>query len=224
MNTKHIPTLIAFVSLFFGSLPLSGQTYVSLDKETTVKSIQLITPSGSYWNNPTLYSILLVDENVNHSSVGGGANNPCKYAVLLSKSQLAEIKKKVASTGSIFIPKLPIYHKFYFPGLEKESDILNTINGALYVHKTTLEKRPSTTVYEYCDSKYCPDSIGSHEVAGSFQLTKSGGKYYLISGMPMNSGGTPIPWKIEEIKKTGGFGELVVELTDSQFKRIFNDN
>lgn len=223
MNTKLTTSLVVVISFFILTQPMRGQSFVSLDKETTVNSIQLIAPSGSYWSNPSQFSILLVDENVNHSSVGGSKDNPCKYAVLLTKTQLSEIKKKVASTGSIFIPKLPIYHKFYLPAYEKEAEIIKTINGALFVHKTTLEKRPSTTVYEYCDSKYCPDSVGSHEVAGSFQLTQSGGKYYLISGMPMNNSGTPIPWKIDEIKKTGGFGELAVELTESQYKSLFNE-
>ena len=212
------------LSFVLAILPLSNtisaQQYVSLDKTVTVNSIKVITPTGSFWENPNDYSILLVDVNTDMREVGGEKDNLAKHAVLLSKKQLAQIKADVQSKGTCFIPKLASYHAFYLPAYQKEADLLFNVNGALFIHDLTLQSNPNTTVYEYCHHRSCPDSI-SHEVISSFQITKSGGKYYLITGMSNNSGGKPIPWNVEDIKQTGGFGELAIELTAAQYNSLF---
>ena len=213
--------LVSVAIILASSFSLTAQQFVSLDPYTKINSIKIVVPTGSYWNNPSDFSILLIDVNTNLEQVGGSKDNPAKHAVLFSKEQLKEVSAKVKATGTYFIGKIPSYHTFYLPTLQKEASILENVNGALFVHRISLQKHPDTTPYEYCDSRNCPDSI-SHEIISSFQITKSGDKYYLVTGMPMNNGGTPIPWDIKELKKTGGMGEVIIELTTAQYNSLFN--
>ena len=211
--------LVCFMASFWCSL--LAQQYVSLDKFTKINAIQIIAPSGESWryDNPSDYSILLIDENVNFEEVGGSKDNLAKYAILFKKEQLSELAKKVKASGTYFLPKLPVYQLFYLPALQKEAGIMEEINGALIAHRFTLNDHPETSVYGYCQSLLCPASV-SHRCLGSFQITKSGDKYYLLAGEPMNSGGTPIPWKVSDVKKYGT-AEIAIELTPAQYNNLF---
>jgi len=220
MKSFRFYTLCLFLSFFVQAQILYAQQYVSLDKYTKIISVKLITPSGSYWDNPSDYAILLIDVNTSLEEVGGQKDNLAKHAILFTKEQLKEVSSKVNTTGMYFIGKIPSYHTFYLPTLQKEADVMESVNGALFIHRISLLKHPDTTPYEYCDSRNCPDSI-SHEIIASFQITKSGDKYYLVTGMPMNSGGTPIPWDIKATKQTGVMGEIAIELTSAQYSSLF---
>lgn len=203
-----------------GAYNTEAQTYKSLDDDSQVKSIQIVSPTGTYWKNPTDFRILLIDDDVDNSSVGGKKSNPRKRAILFTKQQLLSVSSSVASKGELFIARIPAYSMFWVPELQSDAAVLEKINGALFVHNLSLQKHPEMSVYEYCDSRACPDEF-SHDIVVSFQITKSGSKFIMIFGSPMNAGGTPIPWKISNLGDRT-YDETIVELTESQYNALFN--
>ena len=215
--------ILIFLLALIVSLNVSAQDLKSLDEFSTVKSIAVESPSHvSSWDNCSDYKYILLYEDVDNSAFGGSKSNLQKRAVLLSDSQWQELVNKVAAEGSYFIAKVPFYQTFYFPALQKESDLLETIENALFVHHLFLKQHPSMSVYESCGSRACPDGVGSHNVIGSLQISKKGDSYILIAGTPLNAGGTPIPWNINDLSNSRSFDESIIEMSASRYSELFH--
>lgn len=220
MNIKLLSaSLVALFALAFVSY---GQEFKSLDEYTRVNSIKMHTPQvQNAWDNPDSFFILELDENVDNSLVGGSKNNPRRHAVLLTAEQKAEIVSTLSTKNEIFISRVPSMSVFYYPTLEKEADILSKIEGALFVHNISMHKHPDANIYESCDSKYCPETVGSHYVAESFQISKKGDKYVMIIGAPLNRGGVAIKWDVATIDVNRSFDETIVEMSSQSYKALF---
>ena len=213
---------ITFCLVFFAVSHLSfAQSFHSVDASTNIKSISVHNPNqAKLWGKTDEYKIVEITEICDYSSVGGSPESYRKHAALFTKGQYDKILHSAQDGLEVFIPKIPAVSFPFLPIWEKESDLRQEIETALFSHNQVLKKYPYTNVYEFCESGECP-VYTSHEILESFQISKHKGGYYLILGMPLNNNGKPIKWNTSNINTAVTGAETIIDISEAQFYELF---
>ena len=215
---KLLYSLPIFVGAILNAVASFGQA--SLDSDFTLLSVKRMAPKASCWDDPSEYSIFIIDGKEDYSSVGGDSNVAYKYGFLLSRDQLSYVKSQLQRQNSCFIPNIAIRTMSPFGAFRTDEQDNDDVELSLWVHNKTIADGTYRNIYSYCESKLCPDNYSSHKIMGSFQLCKKNNMYWLIVGEPMNLGGKPVPWDVSK-NTYEAIDEIAIELPSALCQKLF---